>query len=105
MYWPLFQTRLVSIRFAWFLNSASVKAVRNSMKKQSNAKHFIEVKEHGCRLRVNLHDYLDTGLFLDHRPVRHQIQQMAHGKDFLNLFCYTASASVHAAVGGRKKPP
>lgn len=62
--------------------------------------HFFEVIEHGCRLRVNLHDYLDTGLFLDHRPVRRRIQSLAAGKDFLNLFCYTATASVHAAVGG-----
>jgi 23S rRNA (guanine2445-N2)-methyltransferase / 23S rRNA (guanine2069-N7)-methyltransferase len=75
---------------------------KKQYEKQSNAKHFIEVNEHGCRLRVNLHDYLDTGLFLDHRPVRRQIQQQAEGKDFLNLFCYTASASVHAAVGGAK---
>lgn len=70
--------------------------------KQASVGRFFEVGEYGCRLRVNLHDYLDTGLFLDHRPVRHQIQQMAAGKDFLNLFCYTASASVHAGVGGAK---
>ncbi|SIS60364.1 bifunctional 23S rRNA (guanine(2069)-N(7))-methyltransferase RlmK/23S rRNA (guanine(2445)-N(2))-methyltransferase RlmL [Neptunomonas antarctica] len=70
--------------------------------KQASVGRFFEVKEHGCRLRINLHDYLDTGLFLDHRPIRHQIQEMAAGKDFLNLFCYTASASVHAAVGGAK---
>jgi 23S rRNA (guanine2445-N2)-methyltransferase / 23S rRNA (guanine2069-N7)-methyltransferase len=70
--------------------------------KQASVGRFFEVREYGCRLRVNLHDYLDTGLFLDHRPVRHQIQQMAAGKDFLNLFCYTASASVHAGVGGAK---
>lgn len=62
--------------------------------------HFFEVMEHGCHLRVNLHDYLDTGLFLDHRPVRRRIQSLAAGKDFLNLFCYTATATVHAAVGG-----
>ncbi|WP_372738103.1 bifunctional 23S rRNA (guanine(2069)-N(7))-methyltransferase RlmK/23S rRNA (guanine(2445)-N(2))-methyltransferase RlmL [Neptunomonas sp.] len=70
--------------------------------KQASVGRFFEVQEYGCRLRVNLHDYLDTGLFLDHRPVRHQIQQQAAGKDFLNLFCYTASASVHAGVGGAK---
>ncbi|MGB1237221.1 MAG: bifunctional 23S rRNA (guanine(2069)-N(7))-methyltransferase RlmK/23S rRNA (guanine(2445)-N(2))-methyltransferase RlmL [Pseudomonadales bacterium] len=63
---------------------------------------FFEVQEHGCKLRINLKDYLDTGLFLDHRPIRLEIQQQAQGKDFLNLFSYTASASVHAAVGGAK---
>ncbi len=63
---------------------------------------FLVVHEHGCRLKVNLHDYLDTGLFLDHRPVRRQIQSLSAGKDVLNLFCYTATATVHAAVGGAK---
>jgi len=49
---------------------------------------------------INLDDYLDTGLFLDHRPLRQTIAQQAKGKRFLNLFCYTASATVHAALGG-----
>ena len=70
--------------------------------KQSQTRHFFEVNEHGCRLLVNLKDYLDTGLFLDHRPVRHRIQKEAQGKDVLNLFCYTGTASVHAAVGGAR---
>lgn len=68
--------------------------------KRASTGHFFTVQEHGCTLRVNLKDYLDTGLFLDHRPVRRYIQELAEGKDFLNLFCYTATASVHAAVGG-----
>ena len=68
--------------------------------KQNEQDDFLKVEEHGCRLWVNFEDYLDTGLFLDHRPIRHRIQQEAMGKRFLNLFCYTASASVHAAVGG-----
>lgn len=58
------------------------------------------VQEGPARLWVNLRDYLDTGLFLDHRPVRRLIGEMAEGKRFLNLFCYTASATVHAALGG-----
>jgi 23S rRNA (guanine2445-N2)-methyltransferase / 23S rRNA (guanine2069-N7)-methyltransferase len=53
-------------------------------------------------LLVNLTDYLDTGLFLDHRPLRLRIQQEAAGKRFLNLFCYTATATVHAAKGGAR---
>ncbi|QSP94151.1 bifunctional 23S rRNA (guanine(2069)-N(7))-methyltransferase RlmK/23S rRNA (guanine(2445)-N(2))-methyltransferase RlmL [Marinobacter salinisoli] len=68
--------------------------------KQGASDEFIQVQEHGCLLKVNLKDYLDTGLFLDHRPVRHWIQNHAQGKRFLNLFCYTGAATVHAAVGG-----
>ena len=58
------------------------------------------VREGAARLRVNLFDYLDTGLFLDHRPLRQRIFQEARGKRFLNLFCYTGAATVQAAVGG-----
>ena len=58
------------------------------------------VREGGARLRVNLFDYLDTGLFLDHRPLRLRIAGEARGARFLNLFCYTGAATVHAAVGG-----
>lgn len=75
---------------------------KSQYEKQSATKHFFEVNEHGCRLLVNLKDYLDTGLFLDHRAARRRIQQEAKGKDVLNLFCYTGSASVHAAVGGAR---
>ncbi|AJO77550.1 bifunctional 23S rRNA (guanine(2069)-N(7))-methyltransferase RlmK/23S rRNA (guanine(2445)-N(2))-methyltransferase RlmL [Pseudomonas sp. MRSN 12121] len=63
---------------------------------------FTEVNEGGVKLLVNLTDYLDTGLFLDHRPMRMRIQKEAAGKRFLNLFCYTATASVHAAKGGAR---
>jgi 23S rRNA (guanine2445-N2)-methyltransferase / 23S rRNA (guanine2069-N7)-methyltransferase len=63
---------------------------------------FMEVREGDARLLVNLTDYLDTGLFLDHRPVRRKIGEIAAGKRFLNLFCYTATASVQAAIGGAK---
>lgn len=63
---------------------------------------FMEVQEGVVRLLVNLSAYLDTGLFLDHRPLRLRIAAESRGKDFLNLFCYTASASVHAAAGGAR---
>ena len=63
---------------------------------------FMEVTEAGVRLLVNLTDYLDTGLFLDHRPLRTRIQREASGKRFLNLFCYTGAATVHAAKGGAR---
>ena len=61
---------------------------------------FIEVQEGGLTFLVNLTDYLDTGLFLDHRPLRARVRELAAGKRFLNLFCYTGSVSVFAAAGG-----
>ncbi|WP_373066579.1 bifunctional 23S rRNA (guanine(2069)-N(7))-methyltransferase RlmK/23S rRNA (guanine(2445)-N(2))-methyltransferase RlmL [Thioalkalivibrio sp.] len=61
------------------------------------------VVEHGCRLRVDLDAYLDSGLFLDHRPMRLRLQQECRGLRLLNLFCYTAAVSVHAAVGGARQ--
>jgi 23S rRNA (guanine2445-N2)-methyltransferase / 23S rRNA (guanine2069-N7)-methyltransferase len=63
---------------------------------------FITVREGRARLLVNLRDYLDTGLFLDHRPLRLRIGLEAADRDFLNLFCYTGSATVHAALGGAR---
>ena len=60
----------------------------------------VEVQEGPARLLVNLQDYLDTGLFLDHRPVRRLLFEQAAGKRLLNLFCYTGSATVLAALGG-----
>jgi 23S rRNA (guanine2445-N2)-methyltransferase / 23S rRNA (guanine2069-N7)-methyltransferase len=63
---------------------------------------FVEVEEGGLRFWVNLTDYLDTGLFLDHRLVRARLRELAQGRRFLNLFAYTASASVYAAAGGAR---
>lgn len=68
-------------------------------KRAASGERF-EVQEGAARLWVNLRDYLDTGLFLDHRPVRRMLGEMASGKRFLNLFCYTATATVQAALGG-----
>ena len=68
-------------------------------KREASGERF-EVQEGSARLWVNLRDYLDTGLFLDHRPVRRMLGEMASGKRFLNLFCYTATATVQAALGG-----
>ena len=61
---------------------------------------LLVVREGDARLKVNLFDYLDTGLFLDHRPLRDRIAREASGKRFLNLFCYTGAATVRAAVAG-----
>ena len=60
------------------------------------------VEEGGLRFQVNLVDYFDTGLFLDHRPVRQLIRELSAGCDFLNLFAYTGAASVYAAAGGAR---
>ncbi len=62
--------------------------------------HFVTIRENEHLFRVNLWDYLDTGLFLDHRKTRALVQDRAQGGDFLNLFAYTGSATVYAAMGG-----
>ena len=66
------------------------------------ASDIIQVNEGSARFEVNLSDYLDTGLFLDHRPVRTLLAELVKGKRFLNLFCYTATATVQAALAGAK---
>ena len=60
------------------------------------------VNEGGLKFWVNFRDYLDTGLFLDHRIMRRMLRDWAEDKDFLNLFCYTGSATVYAAAGGAR---
>ena len=60
----------------------------------------LAVQEGQGQFEVNLSDYLDTGLFLDHRPVRRLVAELAQGKSLLNLFCYTATVSVQAALSG-----
>ncbi len=70
--------------------------------KRGDSGELFSVAEGRARLLVNLRDYLDTGLFLDHRPLRLRIGREAAGRDFLNLFCYTGSATVHAALGGAR---
>ena len=74
----------------------------NQYEKLANKGEYFYVNEYGAQLWVNLTDYLDTGLFLDHRLTRKMIGELAKGKDFLNLFGYTGSATVHAALGGAK---
>ncbi|WP_299074653.1 bifunctional 23S rRNA (guanine(2069)-N(7))-methyltransferase RlmK/23S rRNA (guanine(2445)-N(2))-methyltransferase RlmL [uncultured Paraglaciecola sp.] len=75
---------------------------KNQYQKVSQRKEILEVFENGAKFQVNLYDYLDTGLFLDHRITRQLIQQKSKSKDVLNLFAYTGSVSVHAALGGAK---
>lgn len=68
--------------------------------KFAEQKQFYEVSEGGLRFLVNFSDYLDTGLFLDHRLTRSLVRELARGKHFLNLFAYTGTATVYAAAGG-----
>ncbi|MEP5766516.1 MAG: bifunctional 23S rRNA (guanine(2069)-N(7))-methyltransferase RlmK/23S rRNA (guanine(2445)-N(2))-methyltransferase RlmL [Halieaceae bacterium] len=75
---------------------------REQYQRSNEQGEFMEVGEGRVKLLVNLSDYLDTGLFLDHRPLRLRLAAESRGKDFLNLFCYTAAASVHAASGGAR---
>jgi len=76
---------------------------REQYDRRSNSGQMTEVCEGPATLLVNLADYLDTGLFLDHRPLRFRLAELTQGRRFLNLFCYTAAATVHAALGGAKE--
>ncbi|MDP6478564.1 MAG: class I SAM-dependent methyltransferase [Phycisphaerales bacterium] len=62
--------------------------------------HTKVVDEHGLKFEINLSDYLDVGLFLDHRPTRQAIRERCEGKRVLNLFSYTGAFSIHARAGG-----
>ncbi|WP_243697363.1 class I SAM-dependent methyltransferase [Flaviaesturariibacter aridisoli] len=70
--------------------------------KLDEQRHEFAVSEGGLSFLVNLTDYLDTGLFLDHRITRGLVRDLADGKDLLNLFCYTGSFSVYALAGGAR---
>lgn len=73
---------------------------RGQYLKTGNARQEYVVEEAGLNFIVNLSDYLDTGLFLDHRITREMVRKGAAGKKVLNLFCYTGSFTVYAAAGG-----
>lgn len=76
---------------------------RTQYERVAESEEFLEVQEAGCRLLVNLKDRIDTGLYLDHRPIRMLIRELAEGRSFLNLFAYTGAASVQAAAGGARE--
>jgi len=90
------------IRDQVFLKIRRKQRSTDQYEKHGDQGRFHVIEEGGCKLLVNFEDYLDTGLFLDHRPIRLLIQQQAKDKGFLNLFAYTGTATVHAAVGGAK---
>lgn len=73
---------------------------RGQYRKVDETGNEIVVEENGLKFIVNLSDYLDTGLFLDHRLTREKVRAEAKNKRVLNLFCYTGSFSVYAAAGG-----
>lgn len=73
---------------------------KSQYQKMNTRGKLYEIREANCRFLANFTDYLDTGLFLDHRITRNLIQEKAQGKRFLNLFGYTGTATVHAAMGG-----
>ncbi|MGI2179204.1 bifunctional 23S rRNA (guanine(2069)-N(7))-methyltransferase RlmK/23S rRNA (guanine(2445)-N(2))-methyltransferase RlmL [Shewanella frigidimarina] len=74
----------------------------NQYQKIDERKVEVITEEYGAKFKLNLTGYLDTGLFLDHRVTRKLVGDKAKGKNVLNLFAYTGSASVHAAIGGAK---
>ncbi len=83
-----------------FWRSRIKRAKMQQYEKTGESGEFFTVHEYGVKFRINLTDYLDTGLFLDHRETRRYIASVASGKRMLNLFAYTCSFSVHAAVAG-----
>ncbi len=85
-----------------FLKIRRRKKENAQIEKQNENRQFHAVNEGQCQLWVNFEDYFETGLFLDHRPLRLMIAQQAKNKRFLNLFSDTGTASVHAAIGGAK---
>jgi 23S rRNA (guanine2445-N2)-methyltransferase / 23S rRNA (guanine2069-N7)-methyltransferase len=74
----------------------------NQYQKLDERKVEVITQEYGAKFKLNLTGYLDTGLFLDHRVTRKLVGDKSKGKNVLNLFAYTGSASVHAAIGGAK---
>ncbi|TWU00868.1 bifunctional 23S rRNA (guanine(2069)-N(7))-methyltransferase RlmK/23S rRNA (guanine(2445)-N(2))-methyltransferase RlmL [Stieleria varia] len=86
-----------------FLKRRSRLRDNTQYEKIDQTNHRLEVHEGGLKFLVNLADYVDTGLFLDHRVTRGMVRELAEGKNFLNLFAYTGSFSVYAAAGGAKR--
>lgn len=77
----------------------NIKSRDHQYTKVESSKKEIIVNEDGLKFKINLSDYLDTGLFLDHRKTRKLVKSQSKGKSILNLFAYTGSFSVYAAAG------
>lgn len=89
----------ISPRAIYWRTRAKQKPTRQ-YEKEGASKEFFVGCEYGVKFNINLVDYLDTGLFLDHRETRQIVSKAAEGKRLLNLFAYTCSFSVQAAVAG-----
>ncbi|TLU66234.1 bifunctional 23S rRNA (guanine(2069)-N(7))-methyltransferase RlmK/23S rRNA (guanine(2445)-N(2))-methyltransferase RlmL [Thalassotalea litorea] len=85
------------------LKTREKKKGKNQYQSLGKTDRSMVVQEYDARLKVNLWDYLDTGLFLDHRKTRQLVAKKASGKSLLNLFAYTGSVSVQAAIGGAEQ--
>ena len=94
----VFETNRESI----FLKVRQKQKGKDQYERQGDTAAFVVMKENGAKFWVNFHDYLDTGIFLDHRLTRAMIGNLSKGKDVLNLFCYTGTATVMAIKGGAK---
>lgn len=92
----LFQIPLTAL---YWRTRAKQKPTRQ-YEKEAESKEFFITYEYGVKFKINLFDYLDTGLFLDHRETRKIVSRAAKGRRLLNLFAYTCSFSVQAAVAG-----
>lgn len=79
------------------------KGLESQYEKYESSQQTRIVQEHGLNFEINLSDYLDTGLFLDHRPTRQMVRERAANKRFLNLFAYTGSFTVYALAGGARQ--
>jgi 23S rRNA (cytosine1962-C5)-methyltransferase len=87
-------------RFLVFFKERKRQKGQQQYEKVDTEKQQRLVQENGLNFLVNLSDYLDTGLFLDHRNTRQMVREQAEGQHFLNLFAYTGSFTVYAAAGG-----
>ena len=83
-----------------FCKTRSRQRGTSQYQKQDNKNEFYQVREGAASLLINLSDYLDSGLFLDHRVTRDMIYRQSAGKSVLNLFCYTGTVGVQAGLGG-----
>ena len=84
------------------LKTRKIQSGSDQYVKQDDKKRSLTVHEFGLKFKVNLYDYLDTGLFLDHRNARKLIYKYSQARSFLNLFSYTGTATVYAAAGGAR---
>jgi 23S rRNA (cytosine1962-C5)-methyltransferase len=89
-----------NVKIIWKIRRKSKQSRQNE--KLNNSKIFFIVKEYGMKFLINITDYIDNGLFLDHRETRNMISKVSKDKTILNLFSYTCSFSISASLGGSR---